>query len=572
MILDLTKTGNLPKEKLGLFRDTAMKTRKDYNNIIYEIGEINKNDYRWWFSELASRNVFSDNLFLHLCYLAFIEEILKQGESIEIIIVDSYSLKKTLMSSNKIVTRNIKIGFRISLFNLPKSILAPFWRYYSISYRLLSSYIIIKKIYKEKRQIPKGICLIDTFVFDHSFKENNFTDRYFGKFINFFSEEEKKTIWYITTFNQIKSYKKTIGEIQKANQNFIIKEYYLKWVDIIKILYLPLKMLSIKIGKHSFLSFDVESLVKQAKILSFATSSQIESFKNYHFAKRIKEKGIEIKTVVDWFENQTIDKGFNMGFRKFFPEAMSKGYQIVQDNKLYTYYYPTQQELINKVLPNEIFVSGKGFVQSIKEFCPELKVGIAPSFRYEHVWEERIYSPDNNHYTILLALPYFKKDAINILKISAKTLKKLNNPKLRFYVKPHPRFKEEQLKKSLNENWPTQFQLVYGKLEDLLEKSNLVITSNSSLCLEVVAKSIPIIVIGNYNGITHNPLPEFLDKRIWRLCYSSLELIKSILYFVNLTSEQVKEIESIGVEFRELYFEPVTKETTRLLFGYGKTV
>ena len=37
---------------------------------------------------------------------------------------------------------------------------------------------------------------------------------------------------------------------------------------------------------------------------------------NYYFVKNLKSKKIKIKKIINWFENQQIDRAWNFAFRK----------------------------------------------------------------------------------------------------------------------------------------------------------------------------------------------------------------------------------------------------------------
>ena len=110
---------------------------------------------------------------------------------------------------------------------------------------------------------------------------------------------------------------------------------------------------------------------------------------------RLKQKNIKIRLIIDWFENQVIDKAFNMGIRKFLPDVKLKGYQVVDNNPFYLCYFPSKLEYDSRVLPSELYVSGKSFIPTIKENCPELKAKLAPAFRYSHIYKKREEQSNN---------------------------------------------------------------------------------------------------------------------------------------------------------------------------------
>ena len=96
--------------------------------------------------------------------------------------------------------------------------------------------------------------------------------------------------------------------------------------------------------------------------------SIISSILNYRFAQRLNEKKLNLKKTIDWFENQTCDKGWNLGFRKFFPRIKTQGYQGYLFYGQYLNTFPSKSENIAKVIPKEIIVISKLFIKKKKSF------------------------------------------------------------------------------------------------------------------------------------------------------------------------------------------------------------
>ena len=103
---------------------------------------------------------------------------------------------------------------------------------------------------------------------------------------------------------------------------------------------------------------------------------------NYLFFKKLKQDKVNLSLVIDWYENQKIDKGFNLGKNTFFPKVKSKGYVgFVNDFSTLFNYIPTNLEERNKLLPSEILVIGKKIKPHFKRFNNNLKVKVVPAMR-----------------------------------------------------------------------------------------------------------------------------------------------------------------------------------------------
>jgi len=565
MILDLTDNSWFTTDEQLILYNATLKIRPVYNKIIEKLSIENKFDYRWWFTEIASRNIYSNNLFLHLSYLAFVNELIKK-KNIHKIVVGSKSLYKTLKSSKIIKDKGILIVLKKPLITRIKSQFAPIVGYILTSFNVIKNYLIIRTHIRNNNHIPKGITFVDTFLLEDSFKENTFFDRYLPNYEKHLSDKEKSLIYYVPTFHKIKNYRSIINKISLSSHNFIIKELFLKLDDILLSLLFPIITLGFTLNANTFLGFNIQPLLRRSVFKNLSSKGQIIAYQNFHFAKRLKKKKIKIRLIIDWFENQVIDKGFNLGFRSFYPEVKHRGYQVVLDNLFYMCYYPTYEEFKAKVLPKEIFVSGKAFKSKVKEYCKEVKVNLAPAFRYQHVWNEQNLFPNNGKKTVLITLPYFKDELLHILKTVENLLKSHEFKLFNYWIKPHPVHSKNDIKKIFGNPWPKEFECVDDNLGELLDQSSLVICNNSTVLLEIITKGTPVIIIGNKTSMAQFSLPTLVDESTWKICFNVEELKNEMRFFLNLSPNLKRKLITAGKTAKPLLFEKETRSLTRQFF------
>ena len=96
------------------------------------------------------------------------------------------------------------------------------------------------------------------------------------------------------------------------------------------------------------------------------------SLHNYCFARKLKQKSIKIRKVVNWFENQSLDKGGITGLESF-PKSKTIGYQGFTPQPEYMNTLATDYEKKYKVIPEKIISIGRNFV-NFKEFCKDLDI------------------------------------------------------------------------------------------------------------------------------------------------------------------------------------------------------
>jgi hypothetical protein len=553
-ILDFTK---LERCDGSLVDNIAEKIRKRYVDYLIKIGRSNEKNIDWWVLEFVSRNTYMSSLFRNVCYLIMLKKRLKEGYIYDEIIVDSLPLKKVIKKNYD------KYHFKVS-YSGRSAIYISVRRIYSYC-RVIVNYFKrwvfgwSTRIYQRKISLNENITLIDTFVLKNSFANGFYNDRYYSKLLEYVSSDEKEHIYYVPEYYGIKDYKKIFMDTRTAKQKFLLKEDYLKIKDYIFALLYSFRVRKINIKFEEFMGFNISFLIKEEILNNGFSSSSMCGLLNYKFAQRLKNSNIKIKKIINWFENQTIDHGFNSGFRWFYPEVNLIGYQGFPLENNYLSLYPTEQERICAVIPKEINVIGKAYINMAKEFCPDLQVKVAPAFRYSEVWNKRNYFPDKHKCSILVALPISIDESDEIIGTVLESAYLINIKNCIFKIKPHPTHDIKKISNKWSKKLPELFEFVDEDFNSCIEKSDILISGASAVCLETLAKGIPVIVIGNRLGITQLTIPRSISKDIWKLCYSVNDVIEAVKLYAKKDSKMVNMYKKIGREIRDNFFEPVTE-------------
>ena len=133
---------------------------------------------------------------------------------------------------------------------------------------------------------------------------------------------------FVPTYAYMSYFKRLLLNIKLVKRNdYIIKEQFLNFFDILslfKILIFPF-LHSKKFSNISIWNFDK---VVRNEMFNFTQYESIfTSILNYYFVKRIKDKSLNIYKAINYFENQNIDKGWNLGFKTFYNKEICFGYQ-----------------------------------------------------------------------------------------------------------------------------------------------------------------------------------------------------------------------------------------------------
>ena len=540
------------------FNKVAVEISKSFVDIIEFVSKQNSDNIVWWVSSPANKNTFINPLFHYCCCIALLQELIRSDVHFTEIITDSKAFKKILENCLAMQGVNACVSMtRLSVKQRIKDAIRPI--YTTLEHLLL--FFMARHTKPLRKTMPsEPLTLIDTFVMPGYIDK----DRYYPGMLDALPEKEQRHVWFVPYLHEFSPWQcqQVINRLRKSQRNFILKYDFLKFKDYFYSWRQLLRVNRLNISNLVFQGVDISPLVREQLGRFCNLNSSYVPLLNYLFAKRLKETGVKLRLVIDWFENQDIDKGWNAGFRHFFPDVETIGYQGFIVSGHYLCMYPTVEEQKNKVIPHKVFVTGRGLMDLAKRFCPDLDVNVAPAFRFQHVWRERKYFPDGDVYKILVALPIVMSDAIYVLKSLLHTANEMTDSS-RFWIKPHPSVPQDQIQREFGAVWPHQFEFISGDFGDCVEKSNLLISTASSVSMETIAKGIPVIIIGNNSGLTQNPIPETIISDIWRLCYTDEEIKQAITFYRNRGPEKIREHEVAGKKIRGEYFEPVTQKGVR---------
>jgi len=520
-----------------------------------------EDDLDWWVSAIAGRNTYADSLFMDCCRAFLIRELLDEEDVSEIVVPSSSLAEVTRKLCQK---KNLNV--RILSAEGPLRILCDFLAALSAygqdmikySYRLW----LCRATYPpDKQDMPADCTLIDIFVLDRSFVDGDYQDRYYDDFGGYVREEEAESFVYIPTLDvRFSNTGRVLQALRKSRRRFLLAEDVLKARDYLYAWAYPCRAVRLCPPQTMIEDIDVTPLVRRAWQRHLFSGNSVEALLKFRFARRLKERGVSIRLIIDWFENQVIDKGANAGFRKYYPDTPIIGYQGFEAPPYYLCAYPTSAEYRSRVLPLSVAVCGRSWVAERKRYCPEVDVMIAPAFRYSRVWRERSVTQAAADFQVLIVLPLDVENAVDLLKSIIELAGRPEMERLSFLLKPHPALSMDSLLARSCFSLPSSLTVVKGDFFEYLEQASVIIGNASSTLLEAVACGIPVIVAGSLTGVSHNPIPEAVPQDIWRLCYTAEEMAEALEHFRSMTDADRKRLVAIGRDVRAGYFEPATRE------------
>ena len=559
MKLDLRYRGELNPEVSVIFNEIASKSRKPFTQLVDNLS-LRHNNLDWWVESPASRNTLVSPFFHYFCALHLVSELISKNYTISEIIVDSIAfrriLKKYFHSKNQsIIVKNDKNP----LTNFIKNFFKPFVKIPIELFNRIYQIQCCRKTRFLQKQFPtKPLKIIDVFCFPGFVTE----DRYYNGLWESLDSEQKKTTFFVPTIVMMPKNKITAiyKELRSSERNFMIKEDFLTIRDLIYAVCHYFRTTSLHIDPVVVLGVDISRLVKEELNGMGGYSGAVEAILNYCFAKNLKEHGIKIDLVIDWFENNFFDRGWNAGFRKFYPESQIVGYKGYINIPFHLSLYPTEVENISMVIPNKIAVIGNGLVDSTKEFFPDLNVVISPAFRFNHLWDATYNKPDTCKFRILVALSITLKESVYILKTIEKIIGEIDITNMLFWIKPHPTMSKEKLKIALDGKCPKEFIFIQGSSSDYLNRCNILISGMSSICLEAMALGIPVIVVEKLSGLHYDQIPKEIPQGLWTSCRTLGDIENAIECYKNRSDKEIEEHKKIGLRIKKDYFEPISRD------------
>jgi hypothetical protein len=561
--LDLRCSGKLSPDISAVFNEISFGQRSGFNDLVSAMSESHKGNIDWWVQGPASRNTLSSPFFYHYCSLYLVKYLVDNNRfTFKEVVLDSLELKlivKNILASSGITQCKVCVDrHKLIKFKVKQYLKLP-----ALFLKKVIQQIIVKLTFVNDARITadKPLVLIDTFMID-GYAEN---DRWYGELWDNLSVERRKEIFFVPTVvnTSIRRMTALYKNLRVSSKNYLIKEDYLNFGDIVFSFRHLFRIMSISIKPVFVLGYDVSPLVKRELLYNEDMLTVIESLLVYRFIKKLSKCDFKIRLAIDWFEGQAIDKAWNMAFNHFYPSVKRVGYRATESFPFYLCSYPIAIERDSNVIPDVIAVQGEGTIPTVTEFLPDLDVMVIPAFRSQYVWKFDKERKVSDGFNILVSLPISVETSMRIILrlVDFYRSNDLGQKKIKFIIKIHPVNSLAQLKKSLAIiDLPEIFLLSEEKSFPLLLKNaSLLITEASCTCLEAVACGIPVIIMENEEGLTFDPIPDRISANLYRKTRTQAQLVEAVIYFIDLTKDKLRQQKIDSLKVRDEYFVKITK-------------
>lgn len=575
-MLDLTGGTPFDPEIARMLNEVAVELRPSIVELTDRMSLEQGSNIDWWVTPLASRNPFSSRFFLNCCRITLLDRLLKLQKVAPIVLVDSPAMADLV---SRLANRHgAKLGVKVLWLRYWRD-----WAWQPIRnllvaiFHMAMSFMAARLLLPRPVSHPVPLILVDTFLYQNSIRNGIFHDRHFPGIAGFLTEEERARLRYFPTFYKIKNYPKIFFRLRGLRDQFFFKEDFLTLGDYFYALWHGFRMRRIKPARTLVLDgLPVDGLMREDLHRGWMWPSAIEALLKYRAIFRMSEDGIRIGRVLDWFENQDIDRGANAGYRRYYPNTEVVGYVGYVASQHYLCVYPSSAEEKARVLPTRFAVMGRGSVDTVKEFCPNLIVGVAPALRYSVQPPLTMRSPVENELFIVVALPAVRAEALELLDAIRHLLHVLHETPLaavevHVRIKPHPTSDIQRAGvfefapgSKIRVTWEDE------KLDSLLQQADVLVSAASSACFEALTMGVPVVVFGSCHGLTYVLIPQTIPQGRWQLCYSREDVLSAIMAFRALRDAGDENLESARL-LRDKYMEPVSRQGVRYLMLGNET-
>ncbi len=504
-ILDLTNNKNLSYEHRESLKIICNNNIENFNDIISKIAFDVKFNKDFLFSTLFTRNTINSDIFVNFCKILFAIELIKKNKLLDKIIVSNSSIKKILSQfypEKKIIINNKNKKMNIFLFS-------------SIQFLRRILQLLAAKITAKKNNYKNyyDITLVDTYVLPKFYCN----DRYYTGYNDYLDSENSKKIYFVPTItytplrngvNLIGNIVNVYNQLRNCNRNFIIKEDYIKIKDVLYSILYPFRVKKIDLKNIYFNNIDLTSLFANELEEGSFSNLSIESWINYLFIKNISNT-IKIKKFINWWENQQVDKAYNLALSKFYPKVIIEGYLGYSPRNFELHINPIQIDSISNTIPKSINVISNNIKCNMHKKNKDINFKNAPAFRYNYLFDIR-RSNINNLQSILVTLPINLEDSIFILQKIIKLVKLF--PEFSILIKPHPTMNKNKFSNFYNFN---NIKFTSDNLFNLFKKVDLTITAMSVTAIESLYVNIPVIICETYSILDFNPIPPDLSNDLF---------------------------------------------------------
>ena len=493
-------------EIAGLLQETARSLRQPYIDYIGELS-LKKKSLTWWAGRLSEKNPYVSKTFLHACYIKVCIDILKEypDESL-VLFVEKEVVRRGILENLPVgkLVKSVGESAREALEDLKKFVLYRGWFLLNNLYRIAIS----RHVYNMQKRIKsrEPLTLIHTFVDRRSFDEKGaYHESYFGKLPDYLRKSGKNTAIIPYIWGTV-PYRKTIDNMAKSEQVFLVPHAFISVLDIFRVFFSTLS----KPKKAAFAKFentDISEIINEDLKDDWVGMRMASDLLFYYLIKRLNGQRVSIDTVIHTYENHTWEKVLRVALREFYPSAYLIGYQHSTFSMMHLNSFFSKRESNIVPLPDRIVTSGQhDWDVFIRSGYPAERIVRGGAIRYAHLFESKMNVKRlKGERPVVLVTPSISRfEAVELIWKVFRAFE--HRSEFKVVIKCHPMMPWEKISGDLKIRFPEHFVISNRPISELLKESDALLYMGSTTCIEAMAAGVPAVHVESDFSIDLDPL------------------------------------------------------------------
>ncbi len=506
----------------------------------------------WWSSRIADENTLSGSLFGELCYLKAALDLLEGPNPPVLIVAENEGLLRAL--------ERARGGRRLAPWDCAAADLrwAALWalRWAKHFCRGALAWLSARSTGSCARLADKKpLALIHTWVDAGYFSNDGPRDAYFTELAEQLRRRGLEPVVLPYLYDPRRSPREAFRWLRGHGSHLIAEDYYRPsdYLWSARVLWRQGALPSLP---QRLAGLDIAELVADARRQSMANASQAPFIQYTRLFERLASSGLSPRVFIDTFENAAAEKPALLALRRFFPKALSVGYQHwASPAPLMLQHFAA---VAPEALPDVIVCSGRFSLERFaEEGLPRARLRLGPSLRYRHLLAgEPRQNPEPRRVFVPLSLDL--SWTVELLSMLLEAFPTDEGP--RFWLKPHPMMPEGAWNAALGSRLlPAHFELVSGGMEEWARRACCAVVGGSSSSMDLALAGVPLVVAARQAALDYNPLAYFPE--IPAPAHGSAALRAQLLRLLSLPETERARWSENARRMRQDCLSPINDET-----------
>lgn len=485
----------------------------------------------WWMSALAGKNVMSTSIFVHICYLDVLSQIVRERPDDRLLIVCEHeyllaAIRRMLHAAGRQAVRTAGWRASFAAYALSEAArIAYRWiKWIGAQAGRLAAARLTRSLRRDAvpgvaaKQVLMHTCIDDACLA----ADGTFSDRYFCGLADWLRGRGYQVTLLPWVYNTRRNVFWILRWLRSSRESFLLPEDYLRAADYFECARQLVRAGCILKGEHRFGDFDVTPLVLRERLIVTSPSLHMQFLLYGPALARWIAQGHACDVFIDTFENAPPERPQIASLRKCSPRTLLIGYQHGATSlREFLPYAIEPDEWQRGLFPDRIVCSGEftaGLL--VQGGFPRSHVVAGPAVRYRHLIEpppagaeEREGRPEGaSPRRILVLLPLELAGAVELVHRLLAIREFFAQRALGLAVRAHPMTDRAVLLRYCGLNGlPAGWTWSDALLAAELARAQIVIAAATNAQVDAAASGVPVICVRRELGFDYNFLDYWCD-------------------------------------------------------------